>query len=182
MQLLNHGIYTTLKQLESNKISYNPQITFLKDQIAQGLKQRYGYDISVHILAELLEVTDPKWQNTVEDYLGVSRFNLIVEPRYFDDALSIYNNVKSNKVFGVGLVNTKKITQYTRYLPNSMASIISTENMDARRYINFSVGNLILCNDVKELENYSQSITIDGMLYKSYIVRALIKVDKTTLS
>ncbi len=168
-------VYKTLKELENNKISYNPQIVFLRNQIMSGLKQKYGYDISVHILAELLEVTKPEWQDAIEEYLSSTRFNLIVEPRYFDDALKVYNDVRGQKLFGVGLVNTKKIGSFNNYQPNSMASIIKTDNADARHYINFIVGNLILCENVYDLEKYNQAITMDGMLYKSFVVRALNK-------
>lgn len=85
----------------------------LQSRIINGVKTRYDVDINVHILCELLEVTDPSWQDTVEDYLGFQRFNLIVEPRYFDVALEVYNEVKDSlNIYGIGLVNTKKIQHF----------------------------------------------------------------------
>jgi uncharacterized protein YPO0396 len=171
-----NGIYTTLKDLENNKMRYSPMIKNLQTQIVAGVKQRYGVEINVHILCELIEVTDPKWHDTVEDYLGFQRFNLIVEPRYFDVALEVYNQVKDDlKIYGIGLVNTKKIQHFQQYRENSLASIISSENVDARHYINMICGNLIMVKDVNELENYPQSITITGMVYRSYTVRSLNK-------
>lgn len=171
-----NDVYLTLKDLENHKLKYNPIIKSLQAKIIEGVSQRYGETISVHILAELLEVTNPLWQDTVEDYLGPQRFNLIVEPRYFDEALQIFNRVKNQlNVYGIGLVNTKKISQFVNSQPNSLASIIAADNVDARHYINMTCGNLIMVSDVAELENYSQAITQEGVVYKSFTVRTLNK-------
>lgn len=169
-------IFQTLKDLENHKLRYNPIIKELQAKIKEGVSARYGTEVSVHILAELLEVTDPKWQNTVEDYLGGQRFNLIVEPRYFDEALQVFNRLKNTmNVYGIGLVNTKKIASFINCQPNSLATIISTDNVDAKHYINMTCGNLIMVKDVVELENFSQAITIEGVVYKSFTVRTLNK-------
>lgn len=169
-------IYQTLKELENHKLRYNPMIKEMQKRIIEGVKTRYGIDISVHLLAELIEVTDQRWHNTIEDFLGAQRFNLIVEPRYFDEALQIYNRIKDQmNLSSVGLVNTKKITQFINYQPKSLASIISSDNVDAKHYINMICGNLIMVDDVIELENYTQAITVDGVIYRSYTVRSLNK-------
>lgn len=167
-------ISQTLRGLENRTLRYNPMVMALKTELESGLKQMYGYDVSVYILAELLEITDPKWSDTIEVYLNRRRFNLIIEPRYYDAALQIYNRVKSHRnIHGVGLVNTKKISTYTTCQPKSLASIITSENVDAKRYINYVVGNVIMCDDVTELENYSAAITNEGMLYQGYVVSSL---------
>ncbi|XFA99446.1 ATP-binding protein [Candidatus Izemoplasma sp. B36] len=171
-----NSVYQTLKDLENHKIRYNPMVKNLQSQIVAGVKQRYGVDINVHLLCELLEVTNPDWHDTVEDYLGFQRFNLIVEPRYFDEALNVYNQVKDSlKIYGIGLVNTKKIQHFKQFRDKSLASIISSENVDARHFINMICGNLIMVDDVSDLENYPQAITNSGMVYRSYTVRSLNK-------
>jgi len=171
-----NDIYTTLKDLENHKMRYNPMIQKLQSNIIQGVKARYDVDINVHILCELLEITDPAWQDTVEDYLGFQRFNLIVEPRYFDAALEVYNQIKDDmNIYGIGLVNTKKIQNFKNFRENSLAAIISSENVDARHYINMICGNLIMVENVTQLEDYPQAITNSGMVYRSYTVRSLNK-------
>ena len=68
---------------------------------------------------------------------------MIVEPRYFDVALEVYNQIKDDmNIYGIGLVNTKKIQHFKNFRDNSLASIISSENVDARHYINMICGNL----------------------------------------
>lgn len=175
-----NDIYQTLKDLENHKIRYNPMVLKLKQKLEEGLKERFGLEISVHVLAELIEITDSKWQDTIEDYLGQQRFNLIVEPRYFDEALQIYNRFKDSlSIYGIGLVNTKKIQHFTNHQPQSLASIITSENVDAKHYINMTIGDLIMVEDVADLEKHSQGITNTGMVYRSYTVRSLNnKTDK----
>lgn len=167
-------ISQTLRGLENRTLRYNPMVVALKSEIENGLKQIYGYEVSVYILAELLEITDDKWSDTIEVYLNRRRFNLIIEPRYYDAALQIYNRVKSQRnIYGVGLVNTKKINEYNNCKNRSLASIITSDNIDAKRYINYLLGNVIMCDDVTELENYSAAITNEGMLYQGYVVSSL---------
>nr|HPJ24047.1 SbcC/MukB-like Walker B domain-containing protein [Bacillota bacterium] len=73
------------------------------------------------------------------------------------------------------LVNTKKIQHFKNFRENSLASIISSENVDARHYINMICGNLMMVEKVSDLENYPQAITQSGMVYRSYTVRSLNK-------
>jgi uncharacterized protein YPO0396 len=167
-------VYMTLKDLENNQLRYNPMIKRLQSKIEEGVLKRFGKEIKVHILCELLEITDPEWANTIEDYLGQQRFNLIVEPRYFDEALNVYNQIKDTlDIYGIGLVNTKKIQHFTNYRDDSLASIITSENIDAVHYINMICGNLIMVSEVSDLEKYPQAITKSGMVYRSYTVRSL---------
>ena len=63
--------------------------------------------------------------------------------------------------------------KFTKYEKNSLASIIDSENSDARAYINYSCGNVIMVNDAMELEKYPQSITNDRLIYRGYTVSSL---------
>ncbi len=169
-------VYQTLKDLENHHLRYNPMVKKLQTAIEEGVKERYGEEINVHILAELLEVTDRSWHDTVEDFLGQQRFNLIVEPRYFDLALAIYNKIKDTlKIYGVGLVNTKKIQHFEKPESSSLATIIHSDNIDARHFVNMLAGNLIMVENVEDLEKHQQAITKSGMIYRSFTVRSLNK-------
>ena len=167
-------ISVTIRRLGQNKLNYNSQLVAIRDEIQEGLKRIYNYEINVHILAELCEITDPKWADTVEILLGNNRFMLIVEPRYYDQALQIFNRIKNRyRIYGVGLVNTKRIGEYKTYEKNSIASIIECENTDARCYINYAYGNVIMVNDPLDLEKYSRAITNDLLFYQGYVTRNL---------
>lgn len=167
-------ISVALKGLEENRVNFPPQLLQLRNEIAEGLKRIYNYDINVHIFAEICEITNQEWADTIEIFLGNRRFNLIVEPRYFDQALQIYSRIKDRyRLYGIGLVNTKQIARYTNYEKNSLASIIDSENKDARAYINYTCGNVIMCSNAMELEKYPTSITNDLLIYRGYTVSSL---------
>ncbi|MCR5231034.1 MAG: AAA family ATPase [Acholeplasmatales bacterium] len=167
-------ISISLRDLKQNKLNYNPQLVAIRQEIQEGLKRIYNYDINVHIFAELCEITDPKWADTVEIFLRNRRFMMIVEPRYYDQALQIYSRIKNKyHLYGIGLVNTKQISKFTTFEKNSLASIIESDNQDARCYINYTCGNVIMCDDPMELEKYQTSITNDHLLYSGYTVTDL---------
>ena len=167
-------ISAQIRRLGQNKLNYNSQLIAIRDEIQEGLKRIYNYEINVHILAELCEITDPKWADTVEILLGNNRFMLIVEPRYYDQALQIFNRIKNRyRIYGVGLVNTKRIGEYTSCEKNSIASIIECENTDARCYINYAYGNVIMVNDPLDLEKHQRAVTNDLLFYQGYVTRNL---------
>lgn len=167
-------ISVALKSLEENRVNFPPQLIQLRNEIQEGLKRVYNYDINVHIFAEICEITNQEWADTIEIFLGNRRFNLIVEPRYFDQALQIYSRIKDRyRLYGIGLVNTKQIAKYKTFEKNSLASIIDSENTDARAYINYTCGNVIMCDNAMELEKYPTSITNDLLIYRGYTVSNL---------
>ncbi len=167
-------ISTGLKSLDQNRVNFPTQLLQIRAEIEEGLKRIYNYDIKVHIFAEICEITDQNWADTIEIFLGNRRFNMIVEPRYFDQALQIYSRIKNKyRLYGIGLVNTKQISRFTTYENKSLASIIDSENQDARCYINYTCGNVIMCNDAMELEKYQTSITNDLLIYRGYAVTSL---------
>ena len=84
-------ISVALRDLKQNKMNYNPQLVQIRQEIQDGLKRIYNYDINVHIFAELCEIVDPKWADTIEIFLRNRRFMMIVELRYYDQALQIYS-------------------------------------------------------------------------------------------
>ena len=167
-------ISQALKGLSNNRLRYNPRLLQLRNDIALGLKNIYGFDVSVHFFAELIDITDKTWADTIEIFLANRRFDMIVEPKYYDTALSVFARIKNKyNFYGTGLVNTKQISQYKKFEKNSLASIMTSENVDAQYYINFTCGNVIMCDNEQDLENYQTSITNDGLIYRGYTVRAL---------
>ena len=161
------------QNLDSNRLHYPQGLNELRTEIAENLKRLYNKDISVHIFCELIEIDDKEWAKTIESFLGNQRFILIVEPRYYDSALQIFARIKNKYSSGFGIVNTEAIQKYSHYQPNSLASIMSSENQDAQNYINFTCGNVIMCESEGELKDYQIAITNDGLLYRGYVVRSM---------
>ena len=155
--------------LESQSIQFPEETERLRNCIQKEFEES-GIDSPVYIFAELISITDKQWTNAIEGYLNTQRFYLIVEPEYYTRALQIYNANK--KSYSQGIINFKKLPE-TEPENNSLASLVTTENRFARRYADYVLGNVICCEQLENLENYSSAITKDCMVYKNYVSRKI---------
>lgn len=164
-----------VKDLRKNKMDFGRQVEELRSLLKEKLDRKYGGGIVPRVLCELLEIRDEKWQNAVEGFLNTQRFDLIVEPKYFDYCLFLYERYKKEKsIFGVGLVNTAKVLKYTdRMEKNSLAEEVITDNPYARGYVNQIMGNVIKCEDQSTLKNHRRSITPTCMTYINNTARQI---------
>ncbi|WP_008825250.1 ATP-binding protein [Haloplasma contractile] len=163
-----------IKSLSSKKLVYPRYVTDLQQAIHQGLKRELGKDIEPKILCELLNVKDDKWQNAIEGYLNTQRFNLIIEPEYFDHALEIYERVKYKRnIHTTGLVNTKRLKQYEESDENSLSYMVTSKNKHASNYVNMLLNKVVRCETVDELKNHRIAITPTCMVYKNKTARQI---------
>lgn len=158
-----------IEDLQSQTIRFPDETVKLRECIEQEFENK-GIDSPVYIFAELLNISDKQWTNAIEGYLNTQRFYLIVEPEYYNLALEIYNANK--KSYNQGIINFRKLPDVD-IEPNSLAAFIETDNRYARRYADFILGNVICCETLSELENYSSSITKDCMVYKNFVSRKI---------
>lgn len=158
-----------IEDLQSQTIRFPDETVKLRECIEKEFADK-GIDSPVYIFAELLNITDKQWTNAIEGYLNTQRFYLIVEPEYYNLALEIYNANK--KSYNQGIINFRKLPNID-IEPNSLAAFIQTDNRYARRYADFILGNVICCDTLANLENYSSSITKDCMVYKNYVSRKI---------
>lgn len=159
------------RELEKRKLVYPENTVLLKKAIESEFARR-GISSGVYILAEMLEITDERWRNAVEGYLNTQKFYLVVEPEYYDIALSVYDS-KREKIHTAGIINTKKIPLDTDSDHRSLAYVIKSENRYALGYANYILGRVIRCEKVNELENHNIAMTPGCMLYQGYVVRHL---------
>lgn len=159
--------------LSKNNKVYPTNVEILMNEINQKLSQKYQKDFNVRPLCDLVEVNDEAWRNTLEAYL-TSKFDLIVEPKYFDDALTIYDNLKNEQpIYGVGLVNTSKLDNNEEVRPNSLASKLNTDYKYARLYVNMLYNNVTCVENIHDLKNFHRSVTKSGMTYQNYTAKQL---------
>ena len=159
------------RNLEKRKLSYNENTEELKKLIETEFDKR-GINSKVYILSELLEIADERWRNAVEGYLNMQKFYLVVEPEYYDMALSIYNENR-NRIHTAGIINTKRIPLEYEEDNRSLSYVVKSENRYAKAYVNYVLGRVIRCENVQELEKYRIAITPECMLYQGYVVRHL---------
>ena len=103
-----------IAELRKNRLTFPVNTTKLRSKIAEEFEKR-SIDSEVRVFADLIEIDLPEWQDAVEGYLAAQRFNIIVEPRYYDIAADVYNRVKS-QIEGVILVNTQPLELTRRLL------------------------------------------------------------------
>lgn len=164
-----------LANMEKGIKPYDDKLTELRNSIQAGLANQYGQEVEVHILADLLEVKDPRWGKAVEGYLHSQKFYLLVDPDYFTDALKIYDELKFSKGFyDWGLIDAGKLdARKPSRKQGSLAEEVQTENTYARAFVDYVLGNVIKCERVEDLRNYERAITDSGMLYQNFTARQL---------
>ncbi len=162
-----------IRELEAKRFVYPVEVTKLQMAIREQF-QKLNRNCEVRVLCELLEITDLKWQKAVEGYLNTQRFYLLVEPENFDIALSVYDRIRaSQKIFGVGLINTGKLDEYENCQGGTLADVVTSKNIWAKRYINMVLGKVHRCERLEELKKYPTSITKECMRYQNHVVSAI---------
>lgn len=166
---LNHKI----QELESRRLVYPTSVVKLQTAIREEFR-KLKRKSETAILCELLEITDPAWQNAVEGYLNTQRFYLVAEPGDFDVALSVYDKLRGvGEVYGVGLINTGKLDEYEEAPKGTLAEVVTSKNVWARRYINMVLGKVHRCDKYQDLKKYTVSITKECMRYQNHVVSAI---------
>ena len=162
-----------IEQLEKKRLTYPDSVTQLRQRIKEQLRQ-VGRSSEVRVLCELLDIVNPAWQNAVEGYLNNQRFYLLVEPEDFDLALSVYDRMRENrKAYGVGLINTGKLEKYDEVPAGSLAEVVTSASIWAKRYVNMVLGKVHMCQKYQDLKRYPVAITRQCMRYQNHVVSAI---------
>ena len=162
-----------IAELEARRLSYPPSVVKLQAAIREQFR-RLNRKGETRVLCELLEISDPAWQNAVEGFLNTQRFYLLAEPNEFDVALSVYDKLRgAGEVYGVGLINTGKLEGYEDCPEGSLAEVVTSKNVWARRYIHMILGRVHRCDRYQDLKKYSVSITRECMRYQNHVVSAI---------
>lgn len=162
-----------ISELENKKLQYDKNIIDLIDEIEKTFK-RVGKTVEPRILCELLTITDEKWKNAIEGYLNTQRFYIIVPPEDFDLAQKVYERVKREKrIHSIGLVNTGKLEGYDNSKEGTLATVVTSKSLWAKRFVNMILGKVFLCKDSTKIKEYKCAITEDCMIYQNNVLRAI---------
>lgn len=152
-------ILNEIRKLESEKPSFPKYVDDSRKKLQAKLRDM-GRDIQVNVLSELVsEVKDPEWQDAIEAFMGRDRYSFIVDDSYVGIVRDAY---KACGISSPRLILSDKIRE-TEIKPDSAASILVALKPEARKYINYKLNNIHLCNDIEELHEHSTGgITRDG--------------------
>lgn len=166
-----------LKLLESNQQIFPEEIVHAKHVIKAELEKR-GIVTDVRIFAELVqEVKDVTWRKAIETFLGRKRFFLIVDGAYCHEAMEI---LQEKKLYAANVVVTDKLPD-TEIQSGSAAEQLVIPNIFARRYANYLLNGIHLCESLDELHEYPKGgLMKNGMLAKSYAV-SYMNINKTEI-
>lgn len=166
---------SALANLRKNIKDYPRGLLQFKERLANELEKQAGCAVRIDILADVLELADERWRGAVEGYLNAQKFYLLVDPAYYQNALSIFDRIKNEFGSSFGLVDIGKLREREKMSPwdDSLAKKVETENMLARSYIDYLLGRVVCCNTTAQLRKHRTAITADGMLYQGYVARVI---------
>lgn len=159
-----------LKVLESNQAIYPEEIMRAKQIIKEELAKK-GISVDVRLFAELVQkIKDVSWRKAIETFLGRKRFYIIVDGQYCHEAMKI---LQDRKLYAANVVITDKLPD-SEIIKGSAAEQLLIPNIYARRYANYLLNKIHLCDSLEELHEYPKGgLMKDGMLAKSYSVACM---------
>lgn len=164
-----------LADLKKGIKPYDSKLTELRQLLSTELAKKAGRPVTVSILADELEVGNEIWKKAVEAYLHTQKFNLLVELGFFQDAIEIYDRIKTERsLYDIGLVDIEKIMALkSQPVSGSLAEEVESDSPQAQAYAHYLLGRVMKCEQVRELRQFDTSITPGCMLYKGYVARQL---------
>lgn len=168
---------TKIKRLEANRLVFAEEAEKARRVIQQNLEKQ-GIHTDVLIFAELVqEITKPEWRAAIETFLGRKRFYLIVDAAYCRKAMEILEKARLHQA---NLVVTDKLP-HTEVTEGSAAELLKIPNPFARRYANYLLNGIHLCESLEELHEHPKGgLMKNGMLAKSYAV-TMLNLSKTEM-
>jgi uncharacterized protein YPO0396 len=160
-----------IRDLENKKRPYPTSVV----QLRRVLEERLNGRSPVWIFCEEMEVEDEEWRNAVEGYLNTHRFDLLVRPEVFAEALSIYEREKFRlQLEGVGLVDTEKEQRFIHTAEaGSLAEVLSTGNPFVRAHIDHLLGRVMKAADEQDLRRHRTAVTRTCMVYHNMAARQM---------
>ena len=144
-----------LSELKMGHKAYPKDLEEARYEIRKRLTEKNGKFVNVHILADLLDIKDERWHNSVEGYLGNNKLVLVVEPEYVQDAMEIYESLDKKKFHRVSVLDTRKVLLSFKSGEfsannNSLAKEVTAKEDYVRAYVDFVLGNVIKCENVSD--------------------------------
>lgn len=118
--------------------------------------------IQARPLPDLVEVTEPSWAMALEMLLGANREALLVPSIHLADAFNILFQNRRD-LDRCRLVDVRKTSRWQSRLPEgSIASLIVTEDEDARVFVERQIGRFVMAETDVDLERLEQAVTRRG--------------------
>ncbi len=160
-----------LEKLEKNLNNYDTKLSYLIEEVKDNISKKYRKkkeEVFVKPVCECINVADDEWADAVEGYLNTQRFDLIVEERYYGDAIKIVNN---HKELTNGVVDVKNAIGEVK--ENSLYSKIHIKYPVVDGIMKCLLGKVICVENLEDLNKHNISISKSCMIYKNYTAKNL---------
>ncbi|REG85696.1 SbcC/MukB-like Walker B domain-containing protein [Marinomonas pollencensis] len=152
------------KQLESDVSSLKGGVSPLSQNTRRLISLLSDANITATPLSHLAEVTDRKWQDAIEGYLGAQREALIVDPDDAEEAIRIFR-AHRRQLMGCRVIDTTQTRLWlNRGNHKSALKFIRCNNDHAQAYLNRRLGGILPVETERELLREDSAMTADGML------------------
>ncbi|MGO3344112.1 MAG: SbcC/MukB-like Walker B domain-containing protein [Marinomonas sp.] len=152
------------KQLESDVSSLKGGVSPLSQNTKRLINLLADANITATPLSHLAEVTDRKWQDAIEGYLGAQREALIVEPEDAEESIRIFR-AHRRQLMGCRVIDTTQTRLWlNRGNHKSALKFIRCHNDHAQAYLNRRLGGILPVETERELLREDSAMTADGML------------------
>ena len=138
-----------ISRLESDVLPFEKKYEGAKQTIKSELA-KLNIQTDVRLFAELVQHVDKNWQLAIETFLGKKRFDIIVDGQYCEQVMEI---VHEHQLRDIKVVITDKLPE-TDIIQGSAAAMLDIPNEYGRRYANYLLNGIHLCNDIQELHQY----------------------------
>lgn len=167
-----------IDDLKNDRKPYDANLKKARATLESLLRNLYGEKVSVHIFADLFDITDDEWKNAVEGRLGRIKYSLVTAPEYALRAAELFRRMK--KFEEVDLINTAAIK---RDQPKAMAGTLYEAVCAEEEYVDLCLrrylGRIVKCNSVEALHEVRDGVTPDCFSYSNYLFRHLKEKDYT---
>lgn len=160
-----------LADLGKGRNTYDRNTSRLLKVLRENLKDSSGNPAEVKPLCEYMEVRDEAWRNAIEGYMNTQRFDILVEPQYFDRAVRLYEDCKKEYgIHSVGIINADK-EEDSPVLQNSLYEKVEVDNRYADAAVRRILGRVMCVDEVEDLKKYRTAITRTCMTYRNHVAR-----------
>lgn len=168
-----------INKLEAGTMCYPKEAELVRDSINEKLVE-LGKKPDAKLFCELLYMNDSQWQDAVESYLNMQRFNIIVAPDNYLTAKAVFVSLQDS-VRGIGLVDTERLMKRSNSNESNekmLSFTVESKNPYARAYADYLMGGVVCCETKEELELHNKSVTKDRLRYQSYCLQRMKKQDR----
>jgi uncharacterized protein YPO0396 len=164
-----------IADLKRNVKPFDGRVSWFRDELTRVLAEQFGRPVRVAVLADLLDIPNPRWINVIEGYLHKQKQYLLVEPEAYAASQLHYNRLRQERnLFDVSLIDGAKVEALApQALPGSLAEEVATDQPQARAYIDYLLGRVIKCEQVQDLRLHERAVTDQGLLYQGYVTGSI---------